>query len=44
VSKHPEQFGEFLATLSSANAGTQGWPDEQLAGYHRARAHCARRP
>jgi pimeloyl-ACP methyl ester carboxylesterase len=32
LSPHPEHFDEFLATLSTSNADTQGWTDEQLAG------------
>jgi pimeloyl-ACP methyl ester carboxylesterase len=31
LSPHPEHFDEFLATLSSSSADTQGWSDEQLA-------------
>jgi pimeloyl-ACP methyl ester carboxylesterase len=32
LSPHPEHFGDFLATLSSSQADTKGWSDEELAG------------
>jgi pimeloyl-ACP methyl ester carboxylesterase len=32
LSPHPEHFDEFLAALSSSQADTQGWSDQQLAG------------
>ena len=37
LSPHPEQFDEFLASLSADQTDLQGWTDEQLAGDHRAR-------
>jgi pimeloyl-ACP methyl ester carboxylesterase len=32
LSPHPGHFDEFLGALSSSQADTQGWSDEQLAG------------
>jgi pimeloyl-ACP methyl ester carboxylesterase len=31
LSPHPEHFDDFLASLSTSDADTQGWSDEQLA-------------
>jgi pimeloyl-ACP methyl ester carboxylesterase len=32
LSPHPDQFDDFLASLSSSQADLEGWTDEQLAG------------
>jgi pimeloyl-ACP methyl ester carboxylesterase len=31
LSPHPDHFDDFLATLSTSSADTQGWPDDELA-------------
>jgi len=31
LSPHPDHFDDFLATLSTSTADTQGWPDDELA-------------
>lgn len=31
LSPYPDHFDDFLATLSTSTADTQGWPDDELA-------------